>query len=76
LVVLGCVEFFGAEKLGFPILPGSLQHVDVEERFEFGWNVLEKSENTPFWMLVPERIKDEAFLRDERVAVSAVPVGY
>jgi hypothetical protein len=70
LVVLGCVEFLCAEKLCVAIFPRSLQHVDAEERFEFGWNILEKSENTPFWMLVAESVEDEAFFGDEGVAVS------
>jgi len=34
--------------------------VDVEERFEFGWDVLEKCENSVVWVLVPESIEDEA----------------
>jgi hypothetical protein len=34
--------------------------MDVEERFEFGWYVLEKRENSVVGVLVPEGVEDEA----------------
>ena len=46
LVVLGGVEFFGAEKLFVTELPSALQHLHVEEFLILGWDVLEERENT------------------------------
>jgi hypothetical protein len=74
LVVLRRVKLLRTEKPSFPVLPRSREHVNVEERFEVGWNVLEESENPPFWMLVPEGVEDEALLSDESVAVSGKPI--
>jgi len=34
--------------------------VNVEERFELGWDVLEKRENSVVWVLVPEGVEYEA----------------
>ena len=55
------------------VLPSPLEHVDVEERLEFCGDVLEKRENAFLWMLVPEGVEDETFLRDESVTISGKP---
>ena len=40
LVVLGGVEFFRPEKVGVTVFPAALQHLDVEQRLEFGGDIL------------------------------------
>jgi hypothetical protein len=76
LVVFGGVEFFCAEKLPVPELPGALQHLHVEESLVFGWDVLEERENCAFRMLVAKRVEDEAFYGYEGVSVCRNPVGW
>jgi len=73
LVILRRVKLFSSEKSRFPVLPCSREHIDFEERFEVGWNILEKRENSPFWMFVSEGVEDEAFLCYKSVAVSRYP---
>jgi hypothetical protein len=50
--------------------------VDVEERFEFGWDVFEKRENSVVGVLVSEGVEDEAVFGYERVAVGGNPFSH
>jgi hypothetical protein len=50
--------------------------LNVEERFEFGGDVLEKRENSVSGMLVAEGVEDEAVFGYERVSVSGNPFSY
>jgi hypothetical protein len=76
LVILGCVKFFCPEKLCFAVFPGSFQHVHVEKRFEFGWDVLQERENSLVGVLVPESVEDEAFFGYEGISISGNPISY
>jgi hypothetical protein len=46
----------------------------MEHSFEVSWDVLEEREHPARGMLVAEGVEDEAFLRDERVAVGGSPI--
>jgi hypothetical protein len=74
LVVLRRVKFFRPEKPCFAVFPSSLQHVNVEKLFEFGWDILQESENAVVRVLVAEGVEDEAFFGYEGVSVSGNPV--
>jgi hypothetical protein len=47
--------------------------LDVEERLEFGGDVLEERENPIIWMFVAESVEDEAVFGYERVSVGWNP---
>jgi len=50
--------------------------VDVEKCFEFGWDVLEKCENSVLRVLVAESVEDEAIFGYEGITVSWNPISY
>jgi hypothetical protein len=50
--------------------------VDVEKCFEFGWDVLEKRENSVVWVLVSESVENKAVFGYEAIAVSWNPICY
>jgi hypothetical protein len=50
--------------------------VDGKERFEFGWDVLEKRENSVLRVLVPESVENKAVFGYEGIAVSGNPFSY
>ena len=47
--------------------------MDVEERLEFGGDVLEERENPIIWMFVAEGVENEAVFGYERVSVGGKP---
>jgi hypothetical protein len=50
--------------------------MDVEKCFEFGWDVLEKRENSVLRMLVAESVENEDIFGYEGIAVSWNPISY
>ena len=74
LIILCCVQFFRTKKLQVAVFPGSCEHVNVEQCFEISGYVLEEREYTSCRMLITERVKDEPFFRDKRVAVRGNPI--
>jgi hypothetical protein len=74
LIILRCVEFLSSKKLCLFIFPCSFKEVDFEARFELGWNILKKGEDSAKRMLISEDIENEALFSNKSVTIGWNPV--
>jgi hypothetical protein len=50
--------------------------MDVEKGFEFGWDVLQKRENSVSRVLVSESVENKAVFGYEGIAISGNPISH